>query len=129
MLQGRRAEGATGQHDVRRERDKFRRVFAIAVGIVRAPSGIDPHIAAVAPAQLLHGLLERRHEGLAFCIVRGTVYQHTDPPNRLGLLRARSERPSGGSAAQKRDEFAPPHSITSSAVASNEDGTARPSAL
>ena len=48
MLQGRRAEGATGQHDVRRERDKFRRVFAIAVGIVRAPSGVDPHIAAVA---------------------------------------------------------------------------------
>src|SRR5262249_16725377 len=44
------------------------------------------------------------------------------------LLRARRERPCG-SAAEKRDELAPLHSITSSASASSLSGTSSPSAL
>src|SRR5262245_16444921 len=47
------------------------------------------------------------------------------------LLPARRERPSRHSAAEDRDELAPPHSITSSAVASNLSGTVadRPGSL
>src|SRR5439155_10189160 len=42
------------------------------------------------------------------------------------LLRARRERP-GGRATEQRDELAPFHSITSSAMASTPDGMSRPS--
>jgi hypothetical protein len=40
-----------------------------------------------------------------------------------------NERPHGHSAAEQRDELARPHSITSSASASNLSGISRPSAL
>src|SRR5262245_34442213 len=46
-----------------------------------------------------------------------------------GLLRARRNRPRGRSAAKKRDELAPLHSITSSASASSVGGRSSPSAL
>src|SRR5262245_19900351 len=36
-------------------------------------------------------------------------HQHPDTANPLALLRARRERPSGHAAAEKPDEFAPPH--------------------
>jgi hypothetical protein len=55
-------------------------------------------------------------------------HQHSDPPHPLALLRPRRERPCGR-AAEKRDELAAPHSITSSARASSVGGTSRPSAL
>src|SRR5262245_15712701 len=45
------------------------------------------------------------------------------------LLRARRERPRGCRAGEHRYELAPFHSIISSARASNEGGTSRPSAL
>src|SRR5262249_27244584 len=46
------------------------------------------------------------------------------------LLRARRNRPSGYTAADKCDEFAPfDHSITSSAIASSPGGKLRPNAL
>ena len=82
-LQRRHAQGASGQDDVRRKRDQFRRVLANAVDIVLAPADVDPHIAAVAPAQLLQGLPERRDAGLTFCIVRGPVHEHTDAAHPL----------------------------------------------
>ena len=44
---------AAGHDDVRRERDQFRRVFANVVGIACGPARVDPHVAAVSPAQLL----------------------------------------------------------------------------
>src|SRR5439155_6025789 len=47
---------------------------------------------------------------------------------RSCLLRARRERP-GRRAAEKRYELAAPHSMTSSARASSEDGTLMPSAF
>ena len=82
-----------GQDDVRRERDQFRRVSANAVGIACGPASIDPHIAAVGPAQLLQPLQERRDAGLRFRIVRGCGHEHADAPHPLALLRARRERP------------------------------------
>ena len=60
-----------GQDDVRRERDQFRRIFANAVGIARAPADVDPHVAADRPAQFLQPLQERRDAGLSFRIVGG----------------------------------------------------------
>jgi hypothetical protein len=43
--------------------------------------------------------------------------------------RARRERPRRRCTSDKRDELAPSHSITSSAMASSVGGTSRPSAL
>src|SRR5262249_39076200 len=47
---------------------------------------------------------------------------------RCRLLRARRERPRDRCSAEQRDELAAFHSITSSARASNVDGTSMPSA-
>src|SRR5262245_4379449 len=55
------------------------------------------------------------------------AYQHADAPYPLWLLRARRERPRR-CAAEKRDELATFHSITSSARARRVGGTSRPSA-
>src|ERR1700738_2356417 len=57
-------------------------------------------------------------------------YRAEEPDHRhRWLLRARGERPGDGRPAEKRDEVASCHSITSSAVASRVGGTARPSIL
>src|SRR5262249_55531748 len=71
---------------------------------------------------------ERPHAGLRFRIVRSIRHQHADPPHPVALLRAHRERPRRR-AAEQRDELAPPHSITSSAMASNDAGTVRESIL
>ena len=55
--------------------------------------------------------------------------QEPDHRQLARLLRARRERPRGRRAAEQRDERAPFHSITSSAVASSVGGTVRPSIL
>src|SRR5262249_14294656 len=49
--------------------------------------------------------------------------------DRPGLLCAARERPCGRRAAERRDELAPPHSITSLAVICITIGTVRPSAF
>src|SRR2546427_9032475 len=60
-----------------------------------AQRGVDPQVAAVAPAQLLQGVCERREAGLSFRVVRGQIHEHADAPPPLGLLRPRRERPCG----------------------------------
>src|SRR5262249_43513422 len=50
-------------------------------------------------------------------------------PDFCPLLRARRERPRESRAAEQRDELAPLHSITSSAMASMPGGIVRPSIL
>src|SRR5262249_12378393 len=55
--------------------------------------------------------------------------QEADPSHPLPLLPARRERTRGRRAAEKRDELAALHSITSSARASTVEGISRPSAL
>src|SRR5262249_17302929 len=101
------------------------RLSAIAVGIAGTPANIDPHVAAIGPAQFLQALQERRKTRLCLLIIRGQAHEHADPPH---LLRARRERPHRR-AAEQRDELAPLHSIISSARASNDGGTVRPSTL
>src|SRR5262249_23724268 len=92
------------------------------------PAGVDRQVAAVAPAQLLEGLHQRREAGLSFRIVRWQIHEHADAPHPLALLRARRERPRRR-AAEQRAELPALHSITSSASASNLSGILRPSAL
>ena len=102
----------------------------MSVGIARAPASIDAHVAAVGPAQLLQPLQERRDAGLRIADrPRRELDEHADAPHPLALLRARRERPRRRRTAEKRDELAPPHSITSSARASRDGGTVRPSIL
>jgi len=64
------------------------------------PAGVDPHV-AVAAAQLLQDLPERRYAGLTLWIVRGQVHQRADPAHLLGSLRARRKRPRDRRAAEQ----------------------------
>ena len=83
----------------------------------------------IGPAQLLPAPAGTPRRGPEIRIVRGCGQEHADAPHALALLRARGERPRSRRAAEQRDEFAPLHSITSSARASSVGGTSRPSAL
>src|SRR5262249_40078301 len=98
-----------GQDHVRRERNQFRRVSANVVGIVRAQTIVDPHVAADGPAKFPEPLQERRIAGLCFRLVRSDGGKHADPPHALALLRARRDRPCCGSATEQHDEVAPFH--------------------
>src|SRR5262249_40669063 len=89
----------------------------------------DPRVAPEDPAEFPQPLQEGADTGLRFRVVRGQVHEHPDSPHAIGLLRACRERPRCGRAADKRDELAPLHSITSSARASSVAGTSIPSAL
>src|SRR5262249_30271632 len=85
-------------------------------------------------------LRDRLHKNSIFCTkssplvelyvqspgqVRRCAAEEPDHWHR-GSLRARRARPRHR-AAEKRDELAPPHSITSSAMLSSDGGTVRPS--
>src|SRR5262245_7807248 len=56
LHQLRQARSAGGEDDVRRERDQFQPVSAKEFGIARAPTILDPHVAADGPTQLLQAL-------------------------------------------------------------------------
>ncbi len=98
-------------------------------GTGSGPAGVDPHVAADGPAQLLKPLQECPDASLKFRIVRGYGQKYADAPHPLGLLRARRERPRCRGAANERDERAAVHSMTSSARTSSDVGISRPSAL
>src|SRR5262249_30927084 len=80
--------------------------FRRMVGIILAPAGVDPYIAATTPARFLQALLERRESVLTFRTVRSPVHKHADAPHPLCLLRPCRHRPRGRRAAEQRDEFA-----------------------
>jgi len=84
---------AAGQDDVRTECDQLRRVSTSTLGIAGAPALVDPHVAAVGPAQLLQALQERCQTYLSFRTVCGHAHEHADAPHALALLRARGKRP------------------------------------
>ena len=98
---------ARRQNDVRRERDQFGRVSAIC-GRHRpaGPTGIDLHVAADGPAQLLQPLQERPRCGPVLQDrPRLRAYEYADAPHPLRLLRARRQRPRAA---------APPSSVMNS---------------
>src|SRR6516164_6170556 len=90
-----------------RERGQFRSIFANIVGIAPAPAIVDPHVAAVGPAQLPQPLQKRREACLSFCIVLD-ARECADAAHAFRLLSVRSKRPSRR-PADKRDELPPPH--------------------
>src|SRR6516162_3126408 len=86
------------------------------IRITGAPAKFDPQIAAFRPPNVSECLPERSEPGLRFTVALGIGQQHTDPPHPFRLLRARRDCPGSRRATQKRDQLAPPHSITSSAI-------------
>src|SRR5262249_58729885 len=98
----------------------------LGIELSAAPAVLDSDVLPIDEAGVAQTPAERRRQ------MRGIVgtagIELTDHRHRR-LLRVRRERPSGSRAADKRDEFAPFHSITSSARASSVGGISRPSAL
>src|SRR5262245_30147187 len=100
-------------------------------GPASAPTKFDADVAAFRPAQLLQPLLQSCNATLRLRIVCGVSAQHRDPPYPVRRLRRRSARRKQPSShtAEKHDERAPLHSITSSARPSSIGGTMRPIVL
>src|SRR5262249_19337138 len=126
--QCRRGPADPGEDNLRIERDQLGRISRQVREGADAPAIIDPQVASNRPARFRKPLQERQQARLRFRIVRTAVHEHADAPHALALLSACSERPRRR-AAEKRDEVAALHSITSSARASSVGGTSRPSAL
>src|SRR5262245_9812401 len=107
--------------------DLARRELAIVLFVafdIRCLDVIEGKIPAFLIAQFGHPLEE-------ICIKWGLSRLHTDKSDAQHLwvlLRTRRERPRGH-ATEQRDEFAPFHSITSSARTSNDCGIVRPRAF
>ena len=107
LQQRRHSRAASGQDDVWRERDQFRRVFAGVVGTACAPAILDLQIVSDGPARLLQPLQKRRVAGLSDRAVRRSVMSAPIRRIAVRLLRARRERPRRRRATEKRDELAP----------------------
>src|SRR6516225_21959 len=73
-------------------------------------------VTSLRPTELAKSLPKQGNALLPVWIVLTSRYQHADPPQSLGLLRARCERPSSRRAADKCDEFASPHRLTPQAL-------------
>src|SRR5262249_27429386 len=71
------------------------------------PALLNADRPALAPAAFLQALRERSTAGLFFWVVGGQGHEYANPPFAISLLRARRERPSSGSAAE-RDQQLPP---------------------
>jgi hypothetical protein len=87
LQQRRHAGSASGQNDMRGERDQFGGVFANAFGLAPSPAMFDLQVLAYGPAQLRQRLREGSVADLRFRIVRGQVRKHADAPHPLALLR------------------------------------------
>src|SRR5262245_50673129 len=70
---------------------------------------IDPEISAFIPAEALKRLSHGRNTVGCIRVLLSGRQQDTDAPHLLAVMRAALERPSGYTAAEKRDEFPPPH--------------------
>jgi hypothetical protein len=98
------------------------------IGITLGRPKVHLHVAAIGPTQARKRLRERSDPSLLHGIVFVDRHEHADAAHALDLLRARRERPCRRTA-EKGDELASVHSITSSARSRIDGGTARPSAV
>src|SRR5262245_6119144 len=106
--------------------DQIGRQFRQPLGFIVRPSVFDLYVAALGEADLAQAFAEcREHRCAGLGRTRIEISDH----RRWRLLRPRRQRPSSRRAAEQRDELAPSHSITSSASASSDGGTVRPSAF
>ena len=85
-------------------------MFANVCGIGGSPAGLNPDVAADAPAELPQRLQKCSYAGLILRIVRGKWQEQADVADSL-LLRTRRKRPRSR-PTDKRDELAPPHVAT-----------------
>ena len=108
-LQKRHDHASCRDDHIRRKSHQFVRVSAPAVSIVGAPTNINAKVAADAPAEFLHALLERSDVGLGFQILSRCVHEDANAPHALALLRTRRMRPCGCRAAEQRYELVAPH--------------------
>jgi len=76
----------------------------IACGI----SIVDPHVAAIDPAEFLQSLIERIDVRLHLWIVRRESNDYSDTSYPIRLLRAHMQWPCGG-PSDKRDELSACH--------------------
>src|SRR5262249_60098926 len=130
ILQQRQAPRVLDQDDVGFHSNELAGVESAALGVAAAPANLDPYVAAVRPSQFLQLLQQCRDAPLPLRVVLGEDGEHADSAHLVRrVLRPRGERPPGRRAAEQHDEFAPLHSITSSASASSFGGISRPSAL
>src|SRR5215470_2744889 len=97
-----------------------------SVVLVLRPAILDRHILTLDVAGFTNALPECGQ--IACTISKRRAAEEPDHWHR-SLLRARGERPRRRSPAEQRNEFAPFHSITSSAATSRPGGTGRPSAF
>src|SRR5262245_24845741 len=114
-------------NDIDLEPDQLGRVFCGVFIAALCPAILNREVATIDPAEFTQPL---HKSGNSFAFNRRVGAQEPDGRQLSCLLRLRRERPSGRRAAEQCDELAPPdHSITSSARASRDGGTSRPSAL
>src|SRR5262249_1479194 len=126
-LCGERRFGSACENDIDLEPDELGRDLGKALAASFPPTVLDCNGATLDPAEFPQSLYKCGCPcALSF---RRAADEVADGRQLARLLRARRERPGSGSAAEKRDEIAPLHSITSSGIASRVFGMAMPSAL
>jgi hypothetical protein len=89
------------------------------------PAEIEPDVAAFRPAELVERFQQSGNPARRIGVAFGQIHEDADVAHAIVLLRARGKRPRGHTAG-KRDEIAPPHSITSSARAISDCGKVSP---
>src|SRR5262249_27631250 len=121
-LLGRKSCGrAVGRNDVHRATNERRRGLGESLGHSVARRIVEGDVLAFEVTEIAQPVTEG--------VPPGRVINDADARDLPRLLRPRRERPRRSCAAEQRDEIAPLHSITSSAMASTPGGIVRPSAL
>src|SRR6202044_156458 len=129
-LQQRRQEiVAMDDNDIRLEIDDLHRIAPHTIGIAAAETIVETNIAAHNPTGVVKPPDERIDPAFGLGVALGCSDEDADAPHPAALLRPRSHRPQQRHrrAAEKRNDLAPPHSITSSARASSVGGISTPS--
>src|SRR6516162_3063828 len=88
----------------------------------------DLNIAPFDPTRVTHAQAKCSQTRFRFGIIFGNPKQYANAAHPLRLLCVQCERPCCDRTANKHDELAPPHSMTSSAVARSDGATVMPSA-
>src|SRR5262249_49383915 len=102
--------------------DEFRCQLRQTIVLAIRPAVFDLYVLPVYVAAVPETLQKTAHirrEGVGRCAVEEAHHGHR-------LLPARGHRPRNPRSGEKRDELAPPHSITSSAMESSVGGTSTP---
>jgi len=88
LLDGNGRRGRGCHDDVGLQADQLLRECSHPIGVIAAPTKVDPHVAAIGPTQVRERFCERRYERLRCCgIVFVGQQEHADAPHPLGLLR------------------------------------------